>query len=300
MDKNMKKHIDTASSAGVRQKKESFSKQTLKRLCKNKVAVFALVVLVILALLAVFAPLVTPYGYEEMDFMNINAGPSAQHWFGTDAIGRDVLSRLIYGGRYSLTLGLSASLCSTVLAIIIGSIAGYYGGWIDNVILRICDVIQAVPGMLLAIVLSAVMGSGFINTIIALAIGGTPSAIRLTRSMILSVRGEEYLEAAVSINCSPARIMFKRILPNVLSPIIVNVTMGIGSIIMLASSLSFLGLGVQPPLPEWGAMLSAGRNSIRNYPHLTIFPGLIIFITCLCINLFGDGLRDAMDPKLKD
>lgn len=294
------KTVDVVMLQAVREKKESFAAQTLKRLSKNKVAMAAMFVLIFLAIISVLAPWITPYTYEEMDYMNINAGCSAEHWFGTDALGRDVLSRLVYGGRYSLSLGLSASLLSTVVAIAIGSIAGYYGGWIDNVILRICDVIQAVPGMLLAIVLSAVMGSGFINTIIALAIGGVPSSIRLVRGMILSVRGEEYLEAAISINCSPARIMFRRILPNILSPLIVGFTMGIGSIIMLASSLSFLGLGIQPPLPEWGAMLSAGRNSIRNYPHLTIFPGIFIFVTCLAINLFGDGLRDAMDPKLKD
>ena len=261
---------------------------------------FSLVVLLALALLAVFAPWIAPYGYEEMDFTSINAAPSAAHWFGTDALGRDILSRLLYGGRYSLSLGVLASLLSTVIATIIGLIAGYYGNWVDNTILRICDVIQAIPGMLLAIVLSAVIDPGFFNTILALAIGGVPSAVRLARSMTMSVRGEEYLEASLSINCSPARIMFRHILPNILSPIIVGVTMGMSSIIMLAASLSFLGLGVQPPLPEWGAMLSAGRNFISTYPHLTIFPGLFIFITCLFINLFGDGLRDALDPRLKD
>lgn len=285
---------------GAREKKESFAVQTMKRLGQNRVAMAALVVLLIMVLMAVFAPWITPYAYDEMDYMNINASPSATHWFGTDALGRDILSRLIYGGRYSLSLGVLSSVLSTVIATIIGLVAGYYGGWVDNVILRVCDVIQAIPGMLLAIVLSAVMGPGFVNTILALAIGGVPSAVRLARSMTMSVRGEEYLEASLSINCSPARIMLRHILPNIVSPIIVGVTMGMSSIIMLAASLSFLGLGVQPPLPEWGAMLSAGRNYISTYPHLTIFPGIFIFITCLSINLFGDGLRDALDPKLKN
>lgn len=288
------------SSEGVREKKETFAMQTLKRLRKNKMAMAACIMLAILILLAIFAPLITPYGYEEMDVKNLNVGPCASHWFGTDALGRDILTRLIYGGRYSLSLGISASLLSMVVAIIFGSIAGYYGSWADNIILRICDVLQAVPGLLLAIVMSAVLGPGYLNTIFAIAIGGIPSTVRMVRGMVMSVRGAEYLEAAVSINCSPARIMFKRILPNVLSPIIVGVTMGIGSTIMVASSLSFLGLGVQPPLPEWGAMLSSARDSIRNHPHLVLFPGLFIFITCLCANLFGDGLRDSMDPKLKD
>jgi peptide/nickel transport system permease protein len=283
----------------TKEKKESFFMQTLKQLSKNKVAMISMFVLFILVILAVFAPWISPYTYEEMDPLNINAGPSLKHWCGTDAIGRDVLTRLIYGGRYSLTLGFSASLLSTIVATAIGLVAGYYGGWVDNLILRICDVIQAIPGILLAIVLSAVMGNGFINTIIALAIGGIPSAIRMSRSMTMSVRSEEYLEASLSINCSPGRIMFRHILPNIVSPIIVGVTMGMGSIIMLAASLSFLGLGVQPPLPEWGAMLSAGRQVITTHPHLTIFPGIFIFITCLSINLFGDGLRDALDPKLK-
>lgn len=293
------KKSDT-SSVGVRNKKETYMTQTFKRLLSNKVAMGACIVLVVLVVLAVFAPWIAPYGYEEMDHSALNSGPSMEHWFGTDALGRDVFSRLIYGSKYSLSLGISASLLSMFIAIIFGSLAGYYGGWADNLILRICDVLQSIPGLLLAIVMSAVLGSGFFNTILAIAIGGIPSTVRMVRSMVMSVRGSEYIEAAVSINSSPSRIMFKRILPNILSPIIVSVTMGIGSTIMVASSLSFLGLGIQPPLPEWGAMLSAGRSYITNYPHLVIFPGLFIFITCICANLFGDGLRDAMDPKLKN
>lgn len=288
------------SSLGIRDKKESYAVQTFKRLTKNKVAMGACLVLAFLIILAIIAPVIMPYGYEEMDFMALNVGPCKEHWFGTDALGRDIFSRLIYGSKYSLSLGICASLLSMTIAIIFGSIAGYYGGWADNLILRICDILQAIPGLLLAIVMSAVLGPGYVNTVLAIAIGGIPSTVRMVRSMVMSVRGAEYLEAAVSINCSAPRIMFKRILPNILSPIIVGVTMGIGSTIMVASSLSFLGLGIQPPLPEWGAMLSAGRDSIRNYPHLVLFPGLFIFITCLCANLFGDGLRDAMDPKLKD
>jgi peptide/nickel transport system permease protein len=282
-----------------KRKKEGMFKSTAKRIAQNKTAMFGAIVLIVLALTCILAPIIAPYTYTEMDMMQLNAAPSLKHLCGTDSLGRDILSRLMYGGVYSLFLGFSASILSTVAAIIVGSIAGYFGRSVDNIILRICDVMQAIPGILLAIVISSVLGPGYGNTIIALAIGGVPSGIRLVRGQILSVRTEEYLEAALSVNCSSARIMFRHILPNVLSPIIVGFTMGIGNIIMLAASLSFIGLGIQPPTPEWGAMVSAGRNFFRNYPWQILFPGIFIFITVLSINLFGDGLRDALDPKLK-
>ena len=280
-------------------RKEGIVIQTIQRLRTNSTAMFGLIVLALLILLSVFAPVIAPYHYTEMDMLQLNAAPSLKHFFGTDSLGRDILSRLIYGGRYSIFLGISSSVLSMAAAIVLGSLAGYFGGWVDNVVLRICDVVQAIPGILLSIVISAVLGPGFFNTILALAIGGIPSGIRLTRAQILSVRSEEYLEAAASVNCSSMRIMFRHILPNILSPLIVGFTMGIGNTIMLASSLSFIGLGVQPPAPEWGAMLSAGRDFIRNYPWQIIFPGIFVFVTVLSINLFGDGLRDALDPKMK-
>ena len=280
-------------------RKEGIVIQTIRRLRTNSTAMFGLIVLALLILLSVFAPVIAPYHYTEMDMLQLNAAPSLKHLFGTDSLGRDILSRLIYGGRYSIFLGFSASVLSMAAAIVLGSLAGYFGGWVDNVVLRICDVVQAIPGILLSIVISAVLGPGFFNTILALAIGGIPSGIRLTRAQILSVRSEEYLEAAASLNCSSMRIMFRHILPNILSPLIVGFTMGIGNTIMLASSLSFIGLGVQPPAPEWGAMLSAGRDYIRNYPWQIIFPGIFVFVSVLSINLFGDGLRDALDPKMK-
>ena len=280
-------------------RKEGIVIQTIRRLRTNSTAMFGLIVLALLILLSVFAPVIAPYHYTEMDMLQLNAAPSLKHLFGTDSLGRDILSRLIYGGRYSIFLGFSASVLSMAAAIVLGSLAGYFGGWVDNVVLRISDVVQAIPGILLSIVISAVLGPGFFNTILALAIGGIPSGIRLTRAQILSVRSEEYLEAAASLNCSSMRIMFRHILPNILSPLIVGFTMGIGNTIMLASSLSFIGLGVQPPAPEWGAMLSAGRDYIRNYPWQIIFPGIFVFVSVLSINLFGDGLRDALDPKMK-
>jgi peptide/nickel transport system permease protein len=291
---------DLILSTGPRKrKKESMFKTTVKRLAQDRIAMLGAVILVTLTLVCVLSPIIAPYTYTDMDMTRLNAAPSLKHLFGTDSLGRDILSRLMYGGVYSLFLGFSSSILSVIAAIIIGSIAGYFGRAVDNIILRTCDVVQAVPGMLLAIVISSVLGPGYINTILALAIGGIPAAIRLVRGQILSVRTEEYIEAALSVNCSSARIMFRHILPNILSPIIISFTTGIGIRLMLAASLSFIGLGIQPPTPEWGAMISAGRNFFRNYPWQILFPGVFIFITVLSINLFGDGLRDALDPKLK-
>lgn len=282
-----------------RRKKESMWSQVFKRLLKNPSATFGLIVLGILILLSILAPYITRYTYEEMDLLALNASPSLKHLCGTDSLGRDCLSRLLYGGRYSLGLGIISALSSTVIAIIFGSLAGYFGGAVDNLIMRICDILQSIPGMLLSIIISATLGVGFVNTVIALSVGGIAGGIRLLRGQILGIRKEEYLEAATTVNCSAVRIMFRHILPNALSSTIVGVTMGMGNTIMVAASLSYIGLGVQPPDPEWGAMLSSGRDVFRKYPHIMLFPGLFIFITVLSFNLFGDGLRDAMDPKLK-
>ena len=181
----------------------------------------------------------------------------------------------------------------------IGSIVGYFGGIVDTVIMRLVDILQAIPGILLAVAISACLGSGFVNTIIALSIGGIPMTVRLLRGSIMGVRKMEYLEAAQTINCSVPRLIMKHILPNSISPIIVSVTMGIGNTILMAASLSYIGLGVQPPTPEWGAMLSAARTYMRDYPHMVLFPGLAIALVVLSLNMLGDGLRDALDPKLK-
>ena len=287
----------TAAAAPAVKKKQSY--QVLKRLIEIPTARFGLIILLLLVVLSLISPLICKWGYTEMDFNYMNGGPCAEHLLGTDALGRDLLSRLLYGGRYSLGLGFGSCAISTSLGILLGSIAGYFGGWVDNLILRACELLQAIPSNLLALIISATFGGGYFTTMLALAIGGIPGGTRILRAQILSVRKEEYIEAAQSVNCSPARIMFSHILPNVISPVIVSTTMGMGNMITMAAGLSFIGLGIQPPTPEWGAMLSEGRNVITNYPHLAIFPGLFIFITVLCFNLFGDGLRDAIDPKLK-
>jgi ABC-type dipeptide/oligopeptide/nickel transport system permease subunit len=234
-----------------------------------------------------------------MDFAAASCTPNSKHWFGCDQLGRDIFSRIVYGGRYSLSLGLIASLFTAFVGNAIGIAVGYAGGKIDNIAMRICDIISAIPGQLLAIVISTALGAGFFNTILALSIGGIPGSVRNSRAMCLRERQMEYLEAAQSINVSKAKIMFKHMMPNIISPAIVGTTMSVGGTITQAAGLSFIGLGIQPPTPEWGAMLSDGRNYILTNPHFLIFPGLMIGIVVLCINLFGDGLRDAMDPKLK-
>lgn len=291
--------MDKAVAVNRRRKKETPFTQVLHRLKKNKVAMVGLVVLIILILLAFLSPWIMPFDYTEMNMTNMYASPSLEHIFGCDELGRDIFSRLLYGSRASLGLGIIATAVSTIIGIIIGALVGYYGGWLDNVIMRLLDIFQAIPGMLLAIAISAALGPGFSNTILALAIGGVPMTVRLLRGSIMSIRNQEYIEAAEKINCSKLRTIFVHILPNSVAPLIVSVTMGIGNTILMAASLSYIGLGVQPPTPEWGAMLSAGKAVITKYPHLCIFPGLCIMLVVLAFNMLGDGLRDALDPKLK-
>jgi peptide/nickel transport system permease protein len=284
----------------TRAKKTSEAAEIFKRFKRNLPAMTGAVVLLCLVMLALFAPLIAPYNYAAMDMTSMHASPSMEHWFGTDQLGRDILSRIMYGARFSLSLGILAMLVSSAVGIVFGSLAGYFGGKVDNIVLRFFDIVQSIPGMLLAIVISTVLGAGFINTALAMSIGGIPMVVRLLRASILRIRKEEYLEAAVSVNCSTPRIIFRYVFPNSYSPLLVSATMGIGNTIMGSAALSFIGLGVQPPLAEWGAMLSGARGYIRDYPHEIIFPGLFIMITVLAFNFIGDGLRDAMDPKLKN
>lgn len=283
-----------------KKKKESPFMQVMKRLIKKPVPMIGLSILLIIIIVCIFAPVFAPYDPNFMDYRALNAKPSLQHLCGCDNLGRDILSRLIYGGRYSLSLGFSCALIGMVGGLFFGSLTGYAGGAVDNVVMRICDIWMAIPGMLLCIILSAAFGNGVGNTILAMSIGGIPGSIRGTRAMALREREMEYLEAAKAMNCSKFKIVFKHMLPNIIAPSIVGTTGQIGGSIMQASGLSFIGLGIQPPTPEWGAMCSAGRNFILTYPHLMIWPGIAILITVLAINMFGDGLRDALDPRLKD
>jgi peptide/nickel transport system permease protein len=262
--------------------------------------VAALFVLLVLFLLAVFGPLFAPYSYDLQDTKNSFSDSTSEHWLGTDKLGRDILSRLIYGSRQSLEIGVVAVVIAAAIGVTIGAIAGYYGGWADNLCMRLLDIYQAMPMLLLCITLAAVLGPSLKNAIIALGIGTVPGYARLTRATILTLREKEYIEAAKAIDASDARIIFKHLLPNAMAPLIVELTMGVGSCILAGSSLSFIGLGVQPPIPEWGSMISEGRNFMRQYPQLALYPGICVMISVLSCNLLGDGLRDALDPRLKN
>lgn len=281
-------------------KKQSQFREVMRRLFKSKLAVAGLIVIILYILIAIFADFVVPHDIAEMDLSQKNMSPSSAHWFGTDDFGRDIFSRVLYGTRYSLGLGLGSVGLALIFGVILGCVAGYFGGAVEEVILRFCDVMQAIPGTLLAIAISMVLGSGFINTIIAIGIGRIPLNCRMIRAQFLGQRKLEYVEAAHATNCSKVKLMFVHILPNAISPLIVNTTMGVGGMIMMAAGLSFINLGVQPPLPEWGAMMSAARAFIRNYPYQLLYPGLAMALLVLSLNLFGDGLRDALDPKLKN
>lgn len=284
----------------VKAKKNSEFLRVLRQLSKNKAAMIGLIIFVIEVIVAILAPLIAPYDYTMMDMTNCFATPSLLHPFGCDDMGRDIFSRVLIGARYSISSGVLAVGIALVIGMAIGAVAGFFGGWVDNLVMRLLDVIQAIPGMVMMIVISAVLGPGFVNTIIAMAFGSIPGMARMLRAQMLKVRENEYIEAAVSINCSKMRIVMSHLLPNCMSPMIVQATMGVAQTITLCAGLSFIGLGVQPPTPEWGAMLAAARQFIRQAPHLVIFPGVAIAITVLALNLMGDGLRDALDPKLKN
>ncbi len=280
-------------------KKQSQFVQAWDRLRKNKVAIAGLVILVILILGGVFAEQLAPYGYDDQDVMRRFTAPCREFPFGTDNLGRCIYSRILYGARISLLIGFVATGMGAVAGTILGAFAGYYGSKTDNIIMRFCDVLQAIPSLLLAIAIAAALGSGLFNMMLAISIGAIPRYARTVRASILTVKDQEFIEAAHAIGASDARIILKHIFPNCLAPIIVQVTLGVAGSIINAASLSFIGLGVQAPTAEWGSMLSAGRQYVRDYWFVVMFPGLAVMTTILSLNLFGDGLRDALDPKLK-
>lgn len=270
-----------------------------RRLTKSWSSKIGMILLLCIVLFCLLYPLFSPYGINDMTLENVNATPSWQHWAGCDSMGRDMLTRIAFGGRFSLLLGIISALVGAMIGVAIGLVAGYIGGPVENVIMRIMDVWSSIPGMLLCIIISASFGGGFFTTIIALTVGGIPGSVRMIRGQVLTERSKEYIEAAESINCSRVKIMFKHLLPNVIQPVIVTTTMSIGGTIGMAASLAYIGLGVQPPTPEWGQMLSEGQADFMVYPHLILVPGLAIALTILAINLVGDGLRDALDPKMR-
>ncbi|WP_245837379.1 ABC transporter permease subunit [Virgibacillus phasianinus] len=271
-----------------------------KKFQKQKPALVSGVFILLLFIIAIIGPILAPYGVAEPDYNHILEGPSAQHIAGTDAYGRDIFSRIIVGSRISLLISISSVFVGAALGSILGLISGFYGRWIDSLIMRACDVLFSFPGMLLAIGIIAILGPGITNVVIAISIFTIPTFARIVRSGTLSAKQSVFVEAARSIGATNKRIIWKHIFPETVSSIIVYFTMRIGNAILVAASLGFLGLGAKPPTPEWGAMLSMGRDYISTDPHITFFPGLAIFLTVLAFNLLGDGLRDALDPKIKN
>ncbi len=280
-------------------RKHSQARDVIRRLFQNKLGIIGLVIVAILLFLTIFAPLLTHYRYDIQDFGSRFAPVDNDHIMGTDQFGRDMWTRLLYGGRISLLVALCATCISLTGGVILGSIAAYFGGRVDLIIMRILDIWMSIPGLLLAIAISAALGSGPFKTAIAISIGGIAGSARLIRSTILAIKSNEFVEAAIATGSSNTRVIFRHILPNVIAPIIVNATMGIGGNIMAISGLSFIGLGVQPPVPEWGSILADGRTYLLTYWPMTVFPAIFIMLTLFGFNVLGDALRDALDPKLK-
>ena len=272
--------------------------QFIKKFLRRKTAVAGLAFIIFILILAVIGHAFSPCAPHACDYSAMLASPSPTHIWGTDEFGRDVFSRIIAGTQLSLGTALTASVLGTAGGVVLGLIAGFFGGIIDSIIMRICDVMFAFPSILLAIAIVAIIGPGITNIMIGLAVFTVPSFARIIRGAVLEVRGELYVEVAQSIGCSPVRTMFVHIFPGTMQALIVNFTMNVGGSILSASSLSFLGFGASVTQAEWGAILSQGRNYLAIAPHLVLFPGLVIFLTVLAFNLFGDGLRDTLDPKL--
>ncbi|CEG25782.1 ABC transporter permease [Bacillus sp. B-jedd] len=283
----------------VQQPKESRLKNMLSILMENKAAMAGAIIIAIYILVALFAPLLAPYDPFEIDLKNKLVPPSADHWMGTDDKGRDILSRIIFGSRLSLGVGFASVAFGALFGIILGLVAGYYGKWVDSVIMRMMDVMLAFPGILLALAIISALGPSLINVTIAVGAFSVPLFARIVRGSTLEVKRLEYIDAIRSLGANDATIIFKHIFPNILSPIIVQATLRLATAILSAAGLSFLGLGAQPPSPEWGTMLSNGRDFLFSAPYIALFPGLAISILVLGFNIFGDGLRDAFDPRMK-
>ena len=277
-------------------------RESLYLLSRNKLSLLALIILVLLALIAILAPYIAPYPEDFADAAHMSESllpPSAQHWMGTDELGRDIFSRVLYGTRVSLRAALCAVGLSLMIGIPLGAIAGSFGGWVDNVIMRITDVFLSFPPLLLAIAMVALMGSSLNNAVLAISLSWWPWYTRLVRGQAISVKERKFVQAAETIGTSRMKIIFKHIIPNCISPVIVQASMDIGGVIMTVASLSFLGLGAQQPQPEWGLMISVGRASFPDKWWCCIFPGIAIFLTVLSFNLLGDAIREILDPKTR-
>jgi peptide/nickel transport system permease protein len=263
-------------------------------------AVIGVCILALLLGAAIFAPFVIPYEYDEQDLLATLEWPSGRHFFGTDEFGRDIFSRVVYASRISVTVGIVSVAIGMFFGGLLGAAAGFYGGAADDIVMRCVDVLLAIPSILFAIAIAASLGPGLFNMMLAVGISSIPYYARILRGSVLSIREQEFIEASKAVGSSNLRILFRHVIPNCLAPIIVQGTLGVADGILYAAALSFIGLGIQPPTPEWGGMLSGGRSFIRDYSYMTFFPGLAIVITILALNFVGDALRDALDPKLRD
>lgn len=295
MFKSKKKKIDDLANVPQGSFKEVW--YTFKR---NKRAMFGLLFIVFLVFVAIFADFIAPYGMKEQDLSNALQSPGGAHLLGTDNLGRDVFSRLIYGTRISLTIGVSAVLFALVIGGILGLLAGYYKGWVDTLIMRFCDVLLSIPSILLAIAIVASWGSNLRNLIIAIGVANIPIFARIIRSSVMSITEKQFIEASEALGANDFGIIFKHIVPNILSPIIVQSSMGVATAILSAAGLGFIGLGMEASVAEWGTMLNLGQGYIRTHAYLTLYPGLCIMLTILSFNLLGDGIRDAIDPKMRE
>lgn len=285
----------------IKYKKNNQIKEIWRRFKKNRTALLGLFILVIIISVALFADIIVPYekAIEQVGSERFTS-PNSSHLFGTNNLGQDVFARVVHGSRYSLLIGISTSILALLIGGFMGALCGYFGGRLDNIIMRLMDVIMSVPPVLLSLAVVAALGANLMNLLIAITVSCVPSMVRLVRSVVISIVDNDYIEAAKSYGASDMRIVLKYVITNAMGPIIVNTTMNISSMILSAAGLSFIGMGVQPPAPEWGAMLSTARDHMFQAPYLLFIPGIAILLTALSFNLVGDGLRDALDPKLRD
>jgi len=278
---------------------EDFKRMTWKRFRRHKLAVAGLLLLIVLYLIAALAPYIATHDFAAVDPANRFQPPSGEHFFGTDRLGRDVFTRVVWGARISLSVGFVAAAVAVTLGTIIGAVSGYFGGTVDHVLQRLTELVMSFPTMFLLLTIIAVMDRSIFNIMLVVGVTSWPGLARLVRSEVLALKEQDFIEAARAAGATDVRILARHILPNIMAPVIVNVTLRIAAAILAESSLSFLGIGIQEPFPSWGSILNAGRNHLRNAPWITMFPGLCIFVTVLAFNYIGDGLRDALDPKLK-
>ena len=297
----MEQTVQTKPISTRKPKKRSMWAEVFRRMTKNKMAMVGLSIMVVIILAAVFADVIADYDdvVIKQNLVDKLHEPSAKYWLGADEFGRDIFARLVHGARVSLLVGIVAVSIAIIVGGSVGAIAGYYGGKLDNVIMRVMDIFLAIPSILLAIAIVSALGPSLFNLMIAIGISSVPQYARIVRASVLSIRDQEFIEAARAIGANDFRIVLKHIIPNSLAPVIVQGTLGVAGAILSTAGLSFIGLGIRPPAPEWGSMLSGGRAYLRYAWHVTTFPGLLIMITILALNLMGDGLRDALDPKLK-